>query len=96
MTVFAILMPTPQPKLVEEIKRVYPDDYLEITDTQWLVATNDTVLGVSAKLKIADKNYLSLPSSGGAIVFATSSYYGRAATIVWDWIKTKLESTYHG
>jgi hypothetical protein len=28
-----------------------------------------------------------------AIVFATSSYFGRAPATVWEWIKVKLESS---
>jgi hypothetical protein len=92
MTIFAILMPTPQPSLVERIKAVYPSDYLEITETQWLVSASSTAIDVSAKLGIADPKALAAPATGTAIIFATSAYYGRAAQPIWDWMKTKLEA----
>lgn len=92
MTIFAILMPSPQPRLAEEIKRMFPRDHLMITDTQWLISSTDTVVGVSAKLRIVDKDNPTQPSSGSAIVFAVSSYYGRASALIWDWIKSKLET----
>lgn len=92
MTVFAILMPSTQPNLAEKIKQVYPHDHYFITDTQYLVSSSETVLDVTAKLGIADKSNPNMPPSGVALVFAISSYYGRAPTVVWDWIKSKLES----
>jgi hypothetical protein len=92
MTIFAILMPTPQPSLAERIKTVFPSDYLEITETQWLVSASSTAIDVSAKLGIADPKAPTVPSSGSAIVFATSAYYGRAAQPIWDWMKAKLET----
>jgi len=54
MTVFAILMPSPQPKLAEKIKSVFPKDHLAINDTQWLISATGTVTELSAKLGIYD------------------------------------------
>jgi hypothetical protein len=96
MTIFAILMPVPQPRLADKIKQAYPSDHFSITETQWLVSSSESVLEVTAKLEIADKTKPTAPASGNAIVFAISSYFGRASTLVWDWIKSKLESPSHG
>jgi hypothetical protein len=38
MTIFAILLPIPQPNLFEAIKRVDPNDSMNLSDTQWLVS----------------------------------------------------------
>jgi len=96
MTIFTILLPSEQPKLVEQIKAAYPNDHLFITNTQWLISSSETVLDVTARLHIADKNNPNEPVAGIALVFAISSYYGRAPTVVWDWIKAKLESHSNG
>jgi len=91
MTIFAILLPIPQPRLVEAIKAAYPNDWLSLNDTQWLVSAAGTVIEVCAKIGIADPNNRNAAHVGNAVVFATTSYYGRAPTPVWDWIKAKLE-----
>jgi hypothetical protein len=95
MTIFAILMPTPQPALAEKIKAVFVNHY-QLNDTQWLISTSGTAIEISTKLGIADPNNLAAPAMGLGIVFATSSYYGRAPQPVWDWIKAKLEGPQNG
>lgn len=92
MTIFAILLPLPQPNLAAAIKRAYPLDHLMITETQWLISSTGTVIEVTAKLGIYDKERSNNPPTGSAIVFAISSYFGRAPTPVWDWIRSKLEA----
>jgi hypothetical protein len=96
MTVFAVLMQSPQPRVVEMIKQSFPNDHLQLTDTQYLVSGTGTAIDVSAKLGIYDPKNPSTPATGSAIVFATSSYFGRAATNIWDWIKAKLEASPSG
>jgi hypothetical protein len=91
MTIFVLLMPTPQPLLAERIKAVYDSNYYELNETQWLLSSSGTVVEITTKLGIADPQNLNVHPTGIAIVFATSSYYGRAPQLVWDWIKTKLE-----
>lgn len=92
MTIFAILMPTPQPALAENIKSKFPLDHFSITDTQWLVSTTGTATELSAKLGVYDAANPTVPPAGLAVIFATSSYFGRAQQNVWEWLKAKLES----
>lgn len=96
MTIFAVLLPSPQPVLVEAIKEAYPNNYLQITDTQWLISSVGTAIDVCVKVKIYDAKEPNQPPSGLAIVFAVSSYFGRAPGNVWDWIKVKLEAPPNG
>jgi hypothetical protein len=91
MTIFAILMPSPQAAVANSIKTVFPSDFLEITPTQWLISAKGTVNEVSDKIGVTGP-----APTGLAVIFATSSYFGRAPTTVWDWIKVKLESTPNG
>jgi hypothetical protein len=90
MTIFAILMPHAQPALVEEIKRHYPNEHFSLSDTQWLVSSKQTVTEVSNAIGVSGPEQNFVPK-GLAVIFATSSYFGRAPTTVWDWIKVKLE-----
>ena len=92
MTVFAILMPSAQPALAESIKSKFPTDNFSITDTQWLISTTGTAAELSAKLGVYDAANPQVPQIGLAVIFATSSYFGRAQQNVWEWLKTKLES----
>jgi hypothetical protein len=90
MTIFAILLPTVNPALAEAIQRVYPTDHLKISDSNWLVSSAQTVIEVSNALQVSGFEPTFVPK-GNAVIFATSSYFGRANTNVWDWIKVKLE-----
>jgi hypothetical protein len=96
MTIFAILLPGPQPRLIEAIQAAYPNDFLILSDTQCLISAGGTVMEVSAKIGVADPNDRQKPSTGSAVIFATTSYYGRAPTPVWDWVKAKLENPPNG
>lgn len=92
MTIFAVLMPTPQPSLTEEIKKSFPNDYLSLNDTQYLVSSSGTVAELTAKVGIWDPANPTAPATGIAVVVSISSYSGRASPTVWEWLKTKLES----
>jgi hypothetical protein len=96
MTIFAVLMPFPQPEIAEAIKSEFPQDSFEITPTQWLVPTSGTAVELVKRLGIFDRENPSKPSIGNAVVFATSSYFGRGPVTLWDWIKAKLEATSGG
>ena len=96
MTIFAVLLPNNQPKVVAAIQREFPNDHLQVTPLQWLVSGSGTALNVTTKLGIYDPKEPAAPASGNAIVFAVSSYHGRAPTPIWDWVKSKLEGTSGG
>lgn len=96
MTIFAILLPGPNEQLADAIKAAYPNNWLSLNDTQFLVSSSGTVMEVSAKIGVADPNDRQKPPIGSAVIFATTAYYGRAPTPVWDWVKAKLESPPNG
>jgi hypothetical protein len=96
MTVFAILLPEPQPTLVEAIVRAFPDDHFSLSETQWLVSSPLTVHDVTEKIEVYSVKNPSAPSVGNAVVFSTSSYFGKAPGAVWEWIKNKLEARQNG
>jgi hypothetical protein len=92
MTIFAILLPSAQPALVEAIKAAYPNNWHELSETQWLVSSKETATEVSNKIGVSSVVPNFTPK-GIAVIFATSSYFGRAPATLWDWIKVKLESS---
>lgn len=93
MTIFAILLPSPQPQLEEAIKQTFPKDHLSINDTQWLISASCTVVELTARLGIFDNEAKGATPTGSAVVLAVSSYYGRAPAMIWDWMRAKLEVT---
>jgi hypothetical protein len=96
MAIYAILLPTPQPQLAEEIRRAYPFDHLAITDTQWLVSAAASIGEVAARINVYDLNEPTKAHSGNAVLLSVSSYTGRASPNIWNWLKTKMESPPRG
>jgi hypothetical protein len=92
MTVFAVLMPTPQPGLVSVIEQEFPGNHILLNETQYLVSYSGTAKELVAKLRIYDAKLPAAPPSGLAVVLSVSSYFGRAPSTVWEWIKVKMES----
>jgi len=92
MTIFAVLLPTPQPTLVAEIVRIFEGNYIQLSETQYLVSSSGTAIEICAKLGIYDAKQPEKVSTGVAVVLATSSYFGRGPTTLWEWMKAKLES----
>jgi hypothetical protein len=92
MTIFAVLLPDTgdAARLEEAIGSAFPGEYLQVGAKHFLVSANGTAVEVSNKIGITKPGDPST-TVGSAIVFATSSYFGRAPTPVWDWIKAKLE-----
>jgi hypothetical protein len=77
MAVFAVLMPTPQPVLTATIQRLFPSDFLAVTDTQWLISTSGTAVELTVKLGIYDSAEPDKPITGNAIILLVTSYFGR-------------------
>jgi hypothetical protein len=87
MIVFAILSPTvSNPALEAAITTNFPNDWLKIGPGQWLTAGRGTAVDVSNLLGISDGK------NGVAIIFSIASYFGRADTNVWEWIRVKLST----
>jgi hypothetical protein len=81
---------------VDAIKAAYPNDFLSINESQWLVSTKGTAADVSAKLGVFDPRKPHEPPTGNAVIFSTNGYFGRAQTNIWEWIRAKLEATPSG
>jgi hypothetical protein len=85
MSIFVIFRVSEVEKMKSALAENFPDDHLEVDVGQFLVSSNLSAEAVSEKLKISGG------INGNAIVFAMGSYYGRASTNIWDWIKAKAE-----
>jgi hypothetical protein len=47
-------MPDPQPSVVAEITKNFPTDHFALSDTQYLVSSNETAVELSAKIGVYD------------------------------------------
>lgn len=90
MIVYSIIAVAPAPGLDAAIKAAFPNNWLQVTPTFWLVAGTGTAQEVSNKIGITPPGRT--PDLGTAVVFATAGYYGRAPNNIWEWIKAKLEA----
>ena len=91
MAIFAIMLPSSQPRVVAEIQQKFALDHFKITDDQWLISANATVADIAAKLGIYDPSRPN-EATGLAVIVAVSSYSGRAQNTIWEWLKVKMET----
>lgn len=89
MTIYTIIaQPNPNiGKLPAAIAAKYPNDYLQLNEQAWLVATKSTINQLSEELGIANG------TNGAAVITEVGGYFGRANPNIWNWIKTKWEIT---
>ena len=92
MTIFVVLLPTVQQPLTAKIVAEFGGNSLRINDTQWLISASGTAQEICSQLGIYDPASPNAAPVGTAIVFASSGYFGRAPTNIWEWIKVKLET----
>ncbi|MBU1313972.1 MAG: hypothetical protein KJ947_22535 [Alphaproteobacteria bacterium] len=87
MNIFAIFKVSSPLQVENAVNAAFPDDHMRLQDDEWLVASSASAQDVSDRLGITSGE------NGSAIVFRMGSYYGRASTNIWDWIKTKSEES---
>jgi hypothetical protein len=89
MTIFTVVI-TREPSVgafQQMLISRFANDHLAIIPNVWLVAGKGTAQGMSDALGISDG------SIANGVVSGMSSYYGRASTSIWDWVKAKWEET---
>jgi len=67
------------------------DRYKLHADRGWLIEFEGTTVELSHKLEITGQPKGELSPVGSAILVPVSSYYGRGASEMWEWLKTRLE-----
>lgn len=88
MSIFVIFRVSRPEILGPLIAQQFPNDFYEVADNEWLVSAHSTAKEVASKLGLVGSG-----ENGSAIVFKMDSYYGRAPTDIWDWVKTKSEDS---
>jgi len=61
-----------------------------------MISAGGTAVELSERLGLYDPRNTGQPPTGTAVVLATTSYFGRAPTSVWDWMKARLEAGPNG
>ena len=91
MTVFAVILPTPQAAVVEKLKQEFANEFLEISSTSWLVSGQGTTEEIIRRLGVFDRSNPTA-SLGNAIAIPVTTYFGRASPAIWEFLKTKIEA----
>lgn len=92
MPIFAVTAIDKPDALRAAIVAKFPNDFIQITPNQWLVALKGvTTKELSDKLGITEGK-----TSGLAIVMSVTGHFGLAATSIWEWIKVKSEAVSGG
>lgn len=87
MSLFAVLLPAENPKLIAAIKGKFPDpNNYQITPTQWLISAKGTAQQISSVLGVSDEKPV-----GSAVILAIAGYWGRASSDLWEWMRVKME-----
>jgi hypothetical protein len=95
MPIFVLLPQneTAQQLLPQAVERAYPGASKKLANHNWLVAGKGSAQDVSATLGITDPKNPAANAVGTVMVLEIASYYGRATSDIWDWVKTKWEAT---
>jgi hypothetical protein len=84
MTIFAVLAEADNPRLAEQVERIYPDAYKLVPNMQWLVDASGTPKSVADALDIRDGKY------GRVVVLqGTANGAGWHYRSLWDWVTAK-------
>ena len=86
MALFLITPIVEPAKVAASVKAIFAEDYYAIP------TTNSLLVHYSGTTKeLSDKIGLSSGENGTGVIVSFSSYYGRAPTDIWEWIKSRLE-----
>lgn len=85
MAIFVIFKVSDPAALRTAILTNFPADHFDLGSNEWLISGRGTAQ------EISDRLGLSTGVVGSGIIFSMQSYYGRASSNIWDWIKTKSE-----
>jgi hypothetical protein len=93
MPVFVIIRQKSQnsDKLPAAIERTYAGNNMQISDEAWLVSAK-----TASPKEVSDALGVTDGSNGTAIIVEFDSYFGRAPTNIWAWIKDKIEESANG
>jgi hypothetical protein len=70
-------------KSLEELKTAQKLDFMKLPTSGYVVSFSGTAQ------ELSNVSGISEGTSGTGLVTAASSYYGRAPTNIWDWIKSR-------
>jgi hypothetical protein len=85
MAIFVIFNVDNPAGMRASIEREFPKDNFDLGANEWLISAKGTAQELSQRLGV------STGEASSAIIFSMQSYFGRASTNIWDWIKTKAE-----
>lgn len=89
MTIFAIFRVQDPERMRARLADVYPHDHFDLGNNEFLIAAKGTAKEISDAIGVTGET----ATAGNAIVLTIESYYGRAASNIWEWIKSKSEAT---
>jgi len=87
MAIFVIFRVSNVAAMEVAMARAFPGNHLRVDSAEWVVSAVGTPKDVSDKLGVTPGT-----ETGTAMIFSMGSYYGRATTEIWDWIKAKAET----
>ena len=84
--------PAKQQELKNAIEgQVHKDNWRQLNELVWAVSFSGTSIELSEKLGISGSRSTPDSNLGSAMVTAVSTYWGRAPTDVWEWVKQRME-----
>jgi hypothetical protein len=90
MAVFVVFRTADPARVGQTIAEKYPGDHMDLGEGVWLISGKGTAKEISDTLGFSSATGGS--AIGNGIVFRMDSYFGRAQTNIWDWIKVKIEA----
>jgi hypothetical protein len=69
------------------------EQYTLAMSAGWMVAYKGTTVELSKLLSVTGQPPGEKSPVGATLIVAITSYYGRAATDLWEWLKTRFEAS---
>jgi len=89
MAIFVVFRVAEPAKMRSAIQSRFTEDHFDLGHDEWLISAKGTAKDIADTLGVTTEGFL----TGSAMVFRMDSYFGRTSMDVWDWIKSKVEST---
>lgn len=92
MAVFSVVSKLDRPEVSARIASEFAGGFFQISDRAWFVSAPLTARQLAEKLGTGDEGFT------GTLIVATltGSYWGRANTEFWDWLKAAVEARADG
>ena len=93
MAIFAIISQAPRPEITERLNGLFGAKMHKFSDSSWIVIDEGTAKQVAEKIGAGKEGDI---RTSVIVLTLTGSYWGRAQTETWDWLRDAVQGGANG